>query len=195
MKFITEKFSYKNLRSPKVPKPIDPTTLTPGINIYRRAPSTSSMDVNTSEDQDSNPAQDAENTLNDADFDSIPAQPDPPMVLSQQSIQDKEDKSTVIMPSILKKKTPILTKEPTQLIVPQIIKQQNKEAAIPKPPIILPQIKKMDRNRISKTQVATPQIIVPSILRTNQLSPNDSPAIDQQRRSSRLKKPPDKLRY
>jgi len=196
LKFIPEKFSYKNLRSPKVPKPIDPTTLTPGVNIYRRTPSTSSMDVNTSEDQDSNPAQDAENTLqDDADFDSIPAQPDPPMELSQQSIQDKEDKSTVIMPSILKKKTPTLTKEPTQLIVPQIIKQQNKEAAIPKPPIILPQIKKMDRNRISKTQVATPQIIVPSILRTNQLSPNDFSAIDQQRRSSRLKKPPDKLRY
>ena len=102
------------------------------------------------------------------------------------------------MPSILKSKNAPITQKDV-IIIPQITKQPSSLSTHDKTenmrPIILPHFTKMDKNRISKTQVATEKILLPSIIRNKPLSLNENQPIDQPRRSTREKKPPDKLRY
>ena len=195
LKFLPEKYSYEKYHS-KTKRPTQSNDTV--IPIIPQPPS-SSMDGNVSTDQDPNLTQ-HHDSINDfdeltvTDFDSIPAQPSE----NQQQELITLSKDTVLMPSILKSKNAPQNQKDV-IIVPQISKKpsillQNDETENMRP-IILPHFNKMDKNRISKTQVSTDKILVPSIIRKNPLSLDENQPIDKQRRSTREKKPPDKLRY
>jgi hypothetical protein len=204
LKFIPEKYSYEKYHS-KTRKPTKPPHLdTPTV----ATPPSSSMDGNVSTSQDSNPTQLAEtadqNDFEDftTDFDSIPAQQKDnvivPSILKHKESNPTQPKENIIVPSILKQKNAPNVQPKSTVIVPQLLKQTTvpvPENSENRQPVILPRFEKPDRKRTSKKLVATPPIIVPSIIRDIRISlPEDMPT-ETQRRSSRTKKPPDKLRY
>ena len=160
------------------------------------------MDGNVSTSQASNPAQSQTSNVNDfdeldnqsTDFDSNPAQPKDTVLIP--SILKPSEK--VLMPSILKSRDANTHTAKSKLIVPEILKQPDilqKDNDENMRPIILPRFEKPVRKRISQSQVATPHIIVPSIIRDKPISLNEDFSMVTERRSSRTKKPPDKLRY
>jgi hypothetical protein len=192
LEFLPEKYSFKKYYPKSISKPIRPISSDGNIETADDRQSSSSMEVNVSIDQDSNlaPTPSTENSARTAErprkrktkvqiSDLNPTQsiqaadsnPTPSTPLSQ--IQSTS-KDTIIMPSILKTKAHSNNVEKEncdQIIMPQILTNKRQ----------LQQVK--------------PSILMPSILNQNPSNSNsDLPAIPQ-RRSSRNKKPPDKLRF
>ena len=64
-----------------------------------------------------------------------------------------------------------------------------------KPTMIYPRIMKTDKSQASRKKVTTTPIIVPSIIQSKPISSDDKQPTETERRSTRLRKPPDKLRY
>jgi len=133
--------------------------------------------------------------------------------LTPPSIREKEEDSnsnpTQNTPEILKETT---LKNKSQIIVPNILKKPNTQTHTAKqvvessdkenntqtnkrPTVLLPQILKQDKSRLSKSKVLVPQILKNQDSIQNIQKNLTENMEDKTRRSSRIKKPPDKFRF
>jgi len=208
LQFIPEKYSYAKYYPHKRSKQIRPAS--PDTRPQNSPESISSMEMNLSTDQDSNPPPNMERT-EENDFEPLEIEdpssnPTPLTQISTNSPSENtssSDKTEIILPSILKKKIDLNIQPKSQIIVPQLFNSASKENYTPeelplsrnKPTMIYPRIMKTDKSQASRKKVTTTPIIVPSIIQSKPISSDDKQPTETERRSPRLRKPPDKLRY
>ena len=124
----------------------------------------------------------------EGDSNSNPAQ-NTPEILKETTLKNK---SQIIVPNILKKPN---TQTHTAKQVVESSDKENNTQTNKRPTVLLPQILKQDKSRLSKSKVLVPQILKNQDSIQNIQKNLTENMEDKTRRSSRIKKPPDKFRF